>query len=69
MHATLIQLERKAREIAKAIWAVLVPLVLAGVFELLDTLNAADLPPTWRLVIGVIVTGTAVYRAKNLPRT
>jgi hypothetical protein len=66
MNAVLIQLERKAKEIAKAIAAVIVPLLVAGAFELLDALDAADLPPTWRLVVGVLVTATAVYRTKNL---
>lgn len=68
MNAVLIQLERKALEIAKAIAAVVVPLLVAGAFQLLDTLNAADLPPVWRLVVGVLVTATAVYRTKNLPK-
>lgn len=68
MNAVLIQLERKALEIAKAIAAVVVPLLVAGAFQLLDTLNAADLPPVWRLIVGAVVTATAVYRAKNLPK-
>lgn len=68
MTTILLQLERKAKEIAKAIAAVVVPMLVAGAFQLLDTLNAADLPPTWRLVVGVLVTATAVYRTKNLPK-
>ena len=68
MNAILFRLERKALEVAKTIAAVIVPLLIAGGFELLDTLNAADLPPVWRLVVGVVVTSTAVYRTRNLPR-
>lgn len=68
MNTSLILLERKAKEIAKAIAAVLVPLLIAGAFQLLDTLNAADLPQQWRFVVGLIVTAAAVYRTKNLPK-
>lgn len=68
MTSVLFILKRKAKETAKAIVAVLVPLLIAACFATLDALDAADLPTEWRVVVGVLVSATAVYRTKNLPK-
>lgn len=68
MTTVLFILERKAKEVAKAIAAVVAPVLVAGAFSALDALDAADLPTEWRVVIGVLVSATAVYRTKNLPK-
>jgi expansin (peptidoglycan-binding protein) len=68
MNTALFILERKAREVAKAIAAVVAPMLVAGAFAALDALNAADLPTEWRVVVGIVVSATAVYRTKNLPK-
>jgi hypothetical protein len=65
VNSILANLRTQLATIAKAVVALVVPLAITAGFELLDSLDAADLPQPWRLLITVIGSALSVYRVPN----
>jgi hypothetical protein len=64
----IVRIKAHARHIAKALVAVVVPIVVTGGFALLDDLANRDLPQPWPIVIAVVASALAVYRVPNAPK-
>lgn len=68
MNIALARALDRLAHVAKAIVAVVVPILVTAGFALLDDLAGADLPQPWPIVIAAVASALAVYRTPNAPK-